>query len=172
MLKVLVVVDMQNDFIDGSLKSEQAQNIVANVVNKINARRAEGYEIILTKDMHDSGYLNTREGRNLPVPHCIKGTYGEKLNEAVSEATKDCKIFYKQSYGSRELIEYLSQRQPDIVEFIGLCTDICVITNVLGLKAFLPEAEIAVDPSCCAGASPEGHEAALTAMKSCNITIL
>ncbi len=172
MSKILVVVDMQNDFIDGSLGSAEAGLTVEKVVRKIKRRKAEGYEVVFTKDLHDENYLSTREGINLPVPHCIKGTKGERLNADVAAQSGGCKIYCKNSYGSRELIEDLTARKPETVEFVGLCTDICVLTNVIGLKAFLPEAEIVVDADCCAGSTEEGHRAALRAMESCNVTIL
>ena len=161
-MKVLVVVDMQNDFIDGSLGTKEAQEIVDNAVSKI-----QGWDggIICTMDTHEEGYLNTLEGKNLPVPHCIYGKDGWKLRKEVADAviaeekSGSAQVYstiYKGTFGSKEL---------------GLCTDICVISNALLIKAFFPEIPISVDASCCAGVTPESHRNALAAMKMCQISI-
>ena len=170
-MKVLVVVDMQNDFIDQALGTKEAVGIVDNVAAKI-----KGFDglVIYTKDTHDSNYLDTREGKNLPVEHCIKGSDGWELSPAIP--VKDgAKIFEKPTFGSKELGQFLEEtaKETDIeeIEVIGLCTDICVISNALLIKSFLPEVKISVDSSCCAGVTLESHRNALEAMKMCQITI-
>ncbi len=169
MSKVLVVVDMQNDFITGSLGTKEAQAVVDNVVKKIAQRRSEGYEIMATLDTHGEDYLETQEGKNLPVKHCIRGSRGWEPEARVAEALGDCRTFEKATFGSRELVLALEQMKPEEIEFVGLCTDICVVSNVLAVKAWLPETPLSVDKSCCAGVTPESHEAALATMASCQV---
>lgn len=167
--EVLVVVDMQKDFIDGALGTEEARRIVANVAEKI--RSFEG-EVIFTRDTHTENYMETQEGRKLPVPHCIRGSEGWKLDKILEPlCTEECRVFDKPTFGSVELAEYLKEQSPDKITLIGLCTDICVISNAILLKAFLTEAEIAVVESCCAGVTPKSHANALEAMKMCQITV-
>ena len=167
--EVLVVVDMQKDFIDGALGTEEARRIVANVAEKI--RSFEG-EVIFTRDTHTENYMETQEGRKLPVPHCIRGSEGWKLDKNLEPlCTEECRVFDKPTFGSVELAEYLKEQSPDKITLIGLCTDICVISNAILLKAFLTEAEIAVVESCCAGVTPKSHANALEAMKMCQITV-
>lgn len=167
--EVLVVVDMQKDFIDGALGTKEAEAIVENVAEKI--RSFEG-EIIFTRDTHTENYMETQEGRKLPVPHCIKGSEGWQLDKRLQPlCTADCKVFDKPTFGSVELAEYLKEQAPDKITLIGLCTDICVISNAMLLKAFLTETEIAVVESCCAGVTPASHANALEAMKMCQITV-
>ncbi len=174
MSKVLVVVDMQNDFIDGSLGTNEACQIVENVVDKINLFDGE---IIATYDTHQVNYLETAEGKNLPVKHCIEGTNGWKLNSKVKDALeqkeKTNKITYikKPTFGSVELGEILLAKNPEEIELVGLCTDICVVSNALIIKANLPETLISVDASCCAGVTVEKHKAAIETMSSCQIKI-
>ncbi len=170
-MKILVVVDMQNDFIDQALGTKEAAGIVDNV-----ARKIKGFDgrIIYTMDTHQENYLETQEGRNLPVKHCVEGSEGWKLSSKIP-TEKDPLIFKKPTFGSKELGLYLEKlaMEEDIeeIEVIGLCTDICVISNALLIKAFLPETKISVDSSCCAGVTPESHENALGAMKMCQINI-
>ena len=173
MKKILIVVDMQKDFVDGALGTKEAIAIVNNVVNKIES--FEG-DIIVTYDTHCENYMNTQEGKKLPVPHCIKGTDGWKLDGKV-QAAVDKKGFFaieKPTFGSTELVEYINSNY-DIseleIELIGLCTDICVVSNALLLKANFTETSISVDASCCAGVTVESHNAALTTMKMCQINI-
>ena len=173
MEKILVVVDMQNDFVDGALGTQEAVEIVGNVVSKI-----AGFDgrILATLDTHHSDYLNTAEGKKLPVPHCIGGTQGWLLNGKVLYALseKDYKTIEKPTFGSTQLVEELRRirEQEEIeVELIGLCTDICVVSNALLLKAHFPEMRISVDASCCAGVTPGTHQAALETMKMCQIDI-
>jgi nicotinamidase-related amidase len=172
MNKILVVVDMQNDFVTGSLGTKEAQAIVPAVVRKINERKKEGYAVYMTCDTHTSDYLSTAEGKALPVEHCIKGTRGWEVVPKVAEAAGKCPVFYKQTFASAELFLALQKSKADVVEFVGLCSDICVVSNILGAKAFLPDAQFVADSNCCAGATPEGHEAAFKVMRSCLIQII
>lgn len=171
-MKVLVVVDMQNDFIDGALGTPEAQKIVPAVVEKIKGWTGEVYA---TQDTHQPDYLSTQEGRNLPVTHCVEGTRGWEIAPAIREALTNFTCLTKPTFGSRSLAETLAvvnQHQPiEEIELVGLCTDICVISNALTLKAFLPEAPIRVDAACCAGVTPESHRNALAAMKMCQIGV-
>lgn len=176
MKKLLVVVDMQKDFVDGVLGSNEAVAIVDNVVEKI--REFDG-DIIVTYDTHQDNYMETREGKFLPVPHCIQDTEGWQLNDKVSEVLdakgKSC-VIYKPTFGSLELIDAVARRMEEEtsteVTLIGLCTDICVVSNAMLLKAAYPEMNILVDASCCAGVTVESHRAALTTMKMCQIEVL
>lgn len=173
MKRFLIVVDMQKDFVDGALGTKEALAIVPNVVKKIKEFNGE---IFATLDTHFENYLDTAEGKKLPVPHCIKGTDGHRLDKAV-EAALDNRGYTpveKVTFGSVDLprmLEAAADGDNFTIELIGLCTDICVVSNALLLKAHFPEAEISVDASCCAGVTPKAHEAALNTMKSCQITI-
>ena len=176
MKKLLIVVDVQNDFIDGSLGSKEAQAIVPNVVKKI--QEWDG-DIMFTLDTHDASYLETREGKYLPVEHCIEGTDGHRINQEVLNAVhlKEGDKSYistlsKRTFGSTALPEIIRGVNVDYVELVGLCTDICVVSNAMLLKAHYPELDIAVDASCCAGVTPESHKAALTTMKMCQIDVI
>lgn len=173
MKKILVVVDMQKDFVDGALGSKEAVAIVPNVVKKI--EEFDG-EIFVTYDTHFENYMDTNEGKNLPVPHCIKGTEGWELNKEVMDAlnNKAYTTVEKITFGSVDLPGLVGKVAGDeefSVELVGLCTDICVVSNALLLKANFPEMNIAVDATCCAGVTPESHEAALTTMKMCQIEV-
>ncbi len=174
--KYLIVVDMQKDFIDGSLGTPEAQAIVGKAAERIRACRAAGYRVIVTLDTHEENYLNTAEGKKLPVTHCIRNTEGWQLNPEIREAVGDGMMVEKPTFGSIRLPEILrSETDPGDelrVELMGLCTDICVISNALLLKAHFPEAKIAVNAGCCAGVTPEKHRAALETMGSCQIDIL
>lgn len=176
MSKVLVVIDMQNDFITGSLGTKEAQGIVEKVVDKIESYKAAGCQVIYTRDTHHEHYLETSEGRKLPVEHCIQGTWGWQLHEAIAKTVVSAEQVYdKPSFGSialGEAMKELVDEDQDLeIELVGLCTDICVISNALLIKAYTPETEIYVDASCCAGVSPESHDNALEAMKMCQIQI-
>lgn len=167
--EVLVVVDMQKDFIDGALGTKEAEAIVDNVAEKI--RSFEG-EVVFTRDTHEENYLETQEGRKLPVRHCIRGSEGWQLDHRLKAlCTAESRVFDKPAFGSVELAEYLRKQAPDKITLIGLCTDICVISNAMMLKAFLTETEIAVVESCCAGVTPKSHQNALEAMKMCHISV-
>lgn len=173
MKKFLIVVDMQKDFVDGALGTKEAVDIVDKVVDKI--RSFDG-DIIATYDTHFENYMETSEGKKLPVKHCIKGTDGWHLNAKVQKALdeKGYTALEKLTFGSKELPEAVlkSAKGEDFsIELVGLCTDICVVSNALLLKASFYEKEISVDPSCCAGVTPETHQAALTTMKMCQINI-
>lgn len=172
MRKILIVVDMQNDFIDGSLGTAEAQQIVDKVVSKI--KTYETGNIYATRDTHPENYLESQEGKYLPVEHCIKGTHGWEINEKVAEVLKDAKVIDKPTFGSVALaheIGKIAMKEELEVELIGLCTDICVVSNALLLKAAMPEVKISVDASCCAGVTPASHEAALTTMRMCQIQV-
>jgi len=171
MKKILVVVDMQNDFIDGALGTAEAVAIVPKVAEKI--KNFDG-TVLYTRDTHEENYMETQEGRNLPVPHCIRGTEGWQIRTELQQAGAE--VVDKPTFGSRALAEKLSEmnREEAIesITLIGLCTDICVISNAFVIKAFLPETPIFVDAACCAGVTPESHARALEAMKVCQIAVV
>lgn len=173
MKKMLAVIDLQNDFVDGALGTPEAEAIVPAVVAKIREALAAGTEVVYTRDTHGADYLETVEGRNLPVPHCVKGTHGWELCKEIQQCDPEwqSRVFDKPAFGSVELAEYAKREGIEQVELVGLCTDICVISNALVLKAFLPNAEIVVDAACSAGVSPQSHENALAAMKMCHVRI-
>ncbi len=167
--KLLVVVDMQNDFISGSLGTAEAVAIVPNVVKKI--KEFEG-DVVFTKDTHLSDYPETQEGKNLPVPHCIKGTEGWMLCDELVPLAEGCPVFEKPTFGSVALAQYIADKDYGEIELVGLCTDICVLSNALLIKAYLPECPICVDAACCAGVTPESHRNALEAMKMCQVHVV
>ena len=172
MRKLLLVIDMQNDFIDGSLGTKEAEAIIENVKAKILAYPAR--DVIATLDTHEANYLNTQEGRNLPVEHCIRGTEGWRIRSDIAELLTEAKLYEKPTFGSVRLAEdlkTLSETEEIELELVGLCTDICVASNALLLKAMMPEVRISVGASCCAGVAPEKHAAALETMRSCQIYI-
>lgn len=170
MKKTLIVIDMQNDFIDGALGTKEAQAIVSNVKKKIEEYKARGDEIIFTRDTHSKNYLETNEGKYLPVEHCIKGTYGWLISDELDNGV-GYPVIDKYTFGFGGWVHY-DFDMLDEVEVIGLCTDICVVSNALILKALFPEIDITVDASCCAGVTPESHKAALTTMKMCQINVI
>ena len=170
MKKALVVVDMQNDFIDGALGTPEAQAIVFSVTKRVEAARENNEKLIFTQDTHPKHYLQTEEGKNLPVEHCIKPSRGWSLAAPLLPHAKDAVVLEKPSFGATGLPQLVSDCGE--ITVIGLCTDICVISNALLLKSFLPEAKIRVDSECCAGVTPESHKRALEAMKMCQIEIL
>lgn len=170
MSKVLIVVDMQNDFIDGSLGTPEAVGIVQNVLDKIKEYEWNNDKIIFTKDTHFNNYLDTEEGKKLPVEHCIKGTKGwEIASDLEPYVTEVCE---KNTFGSVSLVEILKGESYEGIELVGLCTDICVISNALMLKAYFPETPITVNASCCAGVNVQSHTNALESMKMCQINII
>lgn len=172
MQKILVVVDMQNDFIDGALGTKEAVAIVPAVKKKI--EEFEG-TVLFTRDTHGEDYMTTQEGQNLPVPHCIKGTPGWEIRPEL-DALRKTEPIDKVTFGSAELGDILrkldAEEKIESITFIGLCTDICVISNVMLAKAFLPEVPVIVDSACCAGVSPATHENALHAMEVCQVKVL
>lgn len=169
---VLIVVDMQNDFIDGALGTAEALAIVPKVKEKI-----EGFQgqVFFTRDTHQANYMDTQEGRKLPVPHCIEGSEGWQIRPEL-EALRRTEAVDKPGFGSVQLAERLremNEAEPiGSVTLVGLCTDICVISNAMLIKAYLPELPVKVDAACCAGVTPESHENALAAMAMCQIEIL
>lgn len=171
-MKLLIVVDMQNDFIDGALGTKEAVVIVDKVKDKIFEYKCNYNPIIFTRDTHKKSYLDTQEGKNLPVEHCIYGTHGWEITDELD--TDSSEVINKESFGSIYLAEYIEHKYPTVgeIEFIGLCTDICVISNAMILKAKFPETLITVDASCCAGVTPESHRNALAAMKMCQINVI
>ena len=170
MKKLLIVIDMQNDFIDGALGTPEAEAIVDAVKEKI--RSYPPADILATMDTHGPDYLSTQEGRFLPVEHCLRDTDGWQIRPDIAELLTEATIFEKPTFGSTRLAEAVRD-MPDVeeVELIGLCTDICVVSNALLLKAYLPELPISVDAACCAGVTPEKHLAALETMLSCQIEV-
>ncbi|MCR5035655.1 MAG: cysteine hydrolase [Clostridia bacterium] len=172
MRKILIVIDMQNDFIDGSLGTPEAVAIVENVKNKIRSYPAEN--ILATMDTHEPDYLQTQEGKHLPVEHCIKPGKGWEIREDIASLLDGAKIYEKPTFGSTAMAEdvkALSLQEELELELCGLCTDICVVSNALLLKAMMPEVKISVDAACCAGVTPESHAAALQTLKMCQIEI-
>lgn len=167
-MKYLIVVDMQNDFISGSLGSEQAKHIVNNVLNKI-----EGFDgkIIFTRDTHKENYLDTREGRKLPVIHCVRGTWGHQICDELKEYAVN--VIDKETFGSVDLPLLIKNDNTDIesIELCGLCTDICVISNAMILKTYFPEVDIIIDSSCVAGVTQSSNDTALEAMKMVQIDV-
>ena len=169
MKKILIVVDMQNDFISGSHGTPEAETIVPYVKAKIEEYEKNGDTVVYTRDTHTPLYPDTREGKRLPVPHCIKETCGWQIEKSLN---KDVMIIFdKPTFGSVALAEFVTDEMFTSVELCGLCTDICVISNAMLIKAYLPEADITVDAAACAGTTPENHKNALSAMKMCQIDI-
>ena len=168
MKRILIVIDMQKDFIDGALGTPEAQAILPAVRARIQEYRSRGDQVIFTRDTHGEDYLSTAEGRHLPVVHCVKGTPGWEIAPGLMH--EGDLVIDKPTFG------YTGWSQLDLgqarIELLGLCTDICVVSNALILKAQFPEAELSVDPACCAGVTPESHQAALTTMQMCQIQLL
>ncbi len=174
--RFLIVVDMQRDFVDGSLGTPEAEAITGAAADRIRACREAGYTVIATLDTHEENYLDTAEGKKLPVRHCIRGTVGWELDRRIAPLLEGCCMLEKPTFGSVRLPEVVRTLTAPgdrlTLEVIGLCTDICVVSNALLLKAHFPEAEICVREGCCAGVTPERHRAALETMASCQIEIL
>lgn len=172
MQNILLVIDMQNDFIDGALGTKEAVAIVPNVKEKI--EQFEG-TILYTRDTHETNYLETQEGKNLPVSHCIRGTNGWEISRQLPVDT-EATIIDKETFGSKALggilLDLNAKEEVESITLVGLCTDICVISNAMIAKAYLPEAKIIVDASCCAGVSVQTHENALNAMEVCQIEVV
>ncbi len=172
-MKALIVVDMQNDFIDGALGTPEAEAIVANVKDKIDAYRENSDAVIFTRDTHSDNYMETQEGTKLPVPHCIEGSDGWQIRSALEPA--ESLIIDKPTFGSYELVDSLRELDEETpleaIELVGLCTDICVISNAIMIKAAFLEIPVSVDASCCAGVTPASHDNALDAMAMCQIEI-
>ena len=185
-MKALIIVDMQNDFIDGALGTPEAQAIVSNVVNKMKKHKNTDTIILFTKDTHKENYLDTPEGKKLPIPHCIEGTLGWSIAKPIaSEFKADGYMTYssgtvangrvlKPTFGSYDLLKILDSDEIELdeIELCGVCTDICVISNAIMIKNFFPDIPVIVDASCCAGVTPQKHTAALEVMKSCQIDVI
>lgn len=167
-MKTLIVVDVQNDFVTGSLGTKEAEAIIPKVKKKIEEYVSRGDQIIFTRDTHFENYLQTNEGKHLPVEHCIFESKGWEIVEGVEPEHYPVKYINKESFGWNRW----NERKFEEVELIGLCTGICVISNALILKANFPEIEITVDASCCACVTPESHRAALDTMKLCQINVI
>ena len=169
MKKAIVVVDMQNDFVDGALGTLEAQEMLPRLAAKLEREQAAGTALIFTMDTHGADYLQTQEGRKLPVEHCIRGTAGWQIVDALQPFVRGAQIVEKPAFGSTDLPALLADY--DAIELAGLCTDICVISNALLLKAFYPETPISIDAACCAGVTPESHANALAAMRMCQVEV-
>lgn len=167
MNKCIVIIDVQNDFVSGALGTKEAEAMLVRLVEKL--KNEKDTQLFFTKDTHKDDYLETQEGKRLPVKHCIKNTEGWEIHPFLNEFLKDAQIIEKKTFGSTRLPSVVSKF--DEVELVGLCTDICVISNALLLKAFFPEKIISIDATCCAGVTPEKHNAAIEVMKSCQIEI-
>ena len=172
--KKLIVIDVQNDFVTGSLGTKEAQAMLPHLIEKV--KNYDG-EILMTRDTHGTDYMETQEGKHLPVPHCILGTEGWELTAELETIRKerDIKVYNKPCFGSLDLVADLKaayeQGELDSVELIGICTDICVVSNALMIKSTMPELPMCVDASCCAGVTPEKHAAALEVMRSCQVIV-
>lgn len=172
MRKILIVIDMQKDFINGALGTKEAEAIVEPVIEKIKSYNIK--DVYATRDTHTENYLETNEGRHLPVIHCVNGTEGWKIDKRVAKFLKGATIIDKPTFGSVDLARHLrdeNMKEQLEIELVGLCTDICVVSNALLLKANMPEINISVDSKCCAGVTLKSHQAALETMKMCQIDI-
>ena len=170
MYKLLIVVDMQKDFVDGALGFEGADRIIPGIIEKIKEFEAEGGQIVYTLDTHFENYMETQEGNKLPVPHCIKGSDGwEIVPELKSYANK---VFEKPTFGSKELADFVTNNEYESITLIGVCTGICVLSNAILIKAFAPEVPVRVIAGLCACVTPETHETALRAMETCQIEVV
>ena len=173
MRDILLVIDMQTDFVDGALGSAEAVAIIPNVLREI--AKFDKSNIIATRDTHPESYMQTREGKHLPVPHCIKDTDGWQIHPAIAPAIDGCLVIDKPTFGSTALCEHIVKIAKDeeiSVTLVGLCTDICVVSNAMLIKAALPEIEVTVVADACAGVTPDTHAAALTTMKMCQINVI
>lgn len=175
--KVLIVIDMQNDFVTGALGSDSAKGIIKNVCEKIHDYIDAGNEIFFTRDTHHSDYLDTFEGRHLPIEHCLSGTEGWKIISEIREIVlADGKPRYvvvnKNTFGYYKWGEFIDQNNECDIEIVGVCTDVCVVSNAIILRALFPSRNITVDASCCAGTTMEKHKAALDVMRSCQIEVI
>ena len=172
-MRMTIVVDVQNDFVDGVLGTDEAQAMIPNLVKKLNGIKNNAAhlqnDLIFTQDTHKDNYLETAEGKFLPVPHCLKNSDGWNLVKAIQPFVENATVIEKSSFGTTRLPSLL--KKYDEVELCGLCTDICVISNALLIKAFYPEKTIIIDSKCCAGVTPEAHNAALMVMKNCGCII-
>jgi len=172
MKKILVVIDMQNDFINGSLGTKEAVEIVPKVIEKIKKYKKEN--VYATRDTHDKNYLNSLEGKHLPIVHCLKNTVGWEIQKDIASMIDVKNIFDKPCFGSIKLAQHLTkinEKEPIEVELVGLCTDICVIANAVIIKSYLINTPVSVDSNCCAGVSKESHKRALKSMQTLQVDI-
>lgn len=172
MKKLLIVVDYQNDFVDGALGFDRAQQIEENIVNKIKEYQNRNDEIIFTLDTHYDDYMSSKEGENLPIPHCIKGTKGHEIYGKVNELAKNYLKIEKETFGSKELFKYLLDKEYESIELIGVVTNICVISNAVIVKSALPNTEIIVDASCSASNDEVIENKALDILKNLHIKVI
>lgn len=173
MKKILLVIDYQNDFVDGALGFQKALVLEEDIARKIETYRKNGDEIAFTFDTHAKDYMDTQEGRNLPVPHCIKDTEGWKLYGKIAGLCNDSdKRFEKNTFGSMELASYLAQNKYDSIELVGVVSNICVLSNAVLAKAALPEADILIDASCTAGNDDRLNDAALDVLEGIQIKVI
>ena len=172
MKKLLIVVDYQNDFVDGALGFDRAQQIEENIVNKIKEYQNRNDEIIFTLDTHYDDYMSSKEGENLPIPHCIKGTKGHEIYGKVNELAKNHLKIEKETFGSKELFKYLLDKEYESIELIGVVTNICVISNAVIVKSALPNTEIIVDASCSASNDEVIENKALDILKNLHIKVI
>lgn len=171
MKKLLIIIDMQNDFVTGSLGTPEAQAIVPNIKAKIDKYKEKGWDVVFTQDTHFAeDYINTLEGKKLPIPHCIYCTEGWKVIPELEKV--DYEHFVKTTFGLEDWPTLLDSCGYEEIELVGVCTDICVVSNALALRMFYPNTPIIVDASCCAGVTLEKHKAALEVMKSCQIDVI
>jgi len=172
-MKVLIVIDMQKDFVTGALANPAAAAIAGGIANRIEQAESEGWLVLFTRDTHSENYMETQEGRMLPVPHCIKGTDGWQIIGELAKYQTTDNTLDKPSFGSAELPEFVRSRagNPEAIVLVGTCTDICVISNAMILKAAFPETEISVEGGLCAGVTAESHDTALKAMTACQIRV-
>lgn len=174
MTKVLIVIDMQNDFVTGTLANEEAQKIVAAIETKIQSCQNDAHPVFFTRDTHGDDYMQTQEGALLPVIHCLKGSEGWQIIDQLKPYVEKDAVLDKPSFGCLELPRWLERKlgeKPKEVELCGVCTDICVISNAIILKAAFPETKVTVSGDCCAGVTPQSHRNALEAMKACQIIV-
>ena len=172
MAKALIIIDMQNDFVTGALGTQEARDMLPRLVKKLEDIVADGaVDLIFTQDTHVDNYLDTQEGRNLPIPHCIKKTDGWQIVPELQKFTAHAKaVIEKKTFGSTRLPSLI--KPYEVVEFAGVCTDICVVSNALLIKAFYPEQRVQIDAACCAGSTPEAHQKALDIMRGCQCKIV
>ena len=171
--KYLVVIDMQNDFLTGALKNDEGVQVIKYIKDKLDHVDSDTH-IIFTRDTHQENYMSTEEGANLPVPHCIENTQGWEITSELAHYVDKKNVFNKNTFGSKELAQFFEGKEGDVesVEIVGVCTDICVISNALLIKSVLPNVRIFVDAKGCAGVTPQSHDTAIEAMKACHIHIL
>lgn len=180
-MKILVVIDMQKDFTTGVLGNQQCKDVIPSVMERMERARREGWKIICTQDIHDKNYLSTGEGRRLPVEHCIRGTEGAELIDEIQSLEQSWADYHevflpespleKNAFGSTELAKVLEKYKPEEIELIGVCTDICVISNAMILRSSYPDIDLSVDAACCAGVTPTSHNTALSSMEGCQISV-